>query len=72
MTEELAGADPLVHAPSAFFMGDFNVGKSMLINALLRRDTLYSSNEESRALPTFIGRSGILSLTSVNPLPCSL
>lgn len=40
--------------PCVLFMGDFNAGKSTLINALLRRDTLYSSREESLALPTFV------------------
>lgn len=43
-------------APCILFVGDFNVGKSSLINALLRRDALFTSREESRALPTFIAR----------------
>ena len=42
------------HTPTALFMGDFNVGKSALINALLRRDCLSVSREESHALPTFV------------------
>jgi len=42
--------------PYAFFVGDFNTGKSALINALLRRESLAVSREESRALPTFLGR----------------
>ena len=44
-------------APCALFLGDFNAGKSTLINALLRRDALNTSREESRALPTFILRT---------------
>ncbi len=43
--------------PCAFVLGDFNVGKSALLNALLRREILHTSREEGRALPTFIGRS---------------
>lgn len=43
--------------PCALFMGDFNVGKSAVINALLRRETLPACREESRALPTFIARA---------------
>ncbi|HNT89422.1 MAG TPA: GTPase domain-containing protein, partial [Candidatus Hydrogenedentes bacterium] len=44
-------------APCVLFMGDFNVGKSSLINALLRREALFASREESRALPTFVTRT---------------
>lgn len=51
--ESSAGPD----RPSAFFVGDFNTGKSSLINALLHRDAVPASREESRALPTFLGRS---------------
>ncbi|MBI2431362.1 MAG: 50S ribosome-binding GTPase [Candidatus Hydrogenedentes bacterium] len=40
--------------PMAFFVGDFNVGKSALINALLRSPLLSMSGEESRSLPTFV------------------
>jgi hypothetical protein len=43
--------------PTAFFVGDFNTGKSALINALLHREAVPTSREESRALPTFLGRS---------------
>ena len=44
-------------APTVIFVGDFNVGKSLLINALLRHNALPASGEESRALPTFVTRS---------------
>lgn len=58
MTEaSVRAAASLPRLPLALFMGDFNVGKSSLINALLRRETLLSTREESRALPTFVARS---------------
>ncbi len=41
---------------AAVFVGDFNVGKSLLINALLRANLLYTGREESRTLPTFVVR----------------
>jgi hypothetical protein len=43
-------------APGALFLGDFGVGKSAVINALLRREALNTSREESMALPTFVTR----------------
>lgn len=43
--------------PCAFFLGDFNVGKSLLINALLRRRAMGATREESHIFPTFISRS---------------
>jgi len=46
------------HPPCAFVVGDFNVGKSTLLNALVRREILHTSREEGRAVPTFIGRNG--------------
>ncbi len=57
MSDALAGEGRAPHFPAAVFMGDFNVGKSSLINALLRRETLPATREESRALPTFVARS---------------
>jgi len=42
--------------PFAFFIGDFNAGKSTLINALLRDEVLKPERRESRALPTFVCR----------------
>lgn len=48
---------PSAEAPSAFFVGDFNTGKSAIINALLRREAVPTTREESRSLPTFLGRS---------------
>lgn len=42
--------------PCVFAVGDFNVGKSTLLNALLRQEVLHISREEGRALPTFITR----------------
>ena len=42
--------------PYALFMGDFNVGKSSLINALLRRETLVVSRRETRAVATYVSR----------------
>lgn len=57
MAEMEYGGAVLQQAPCVLFMGDFNVGKSSLINALLRREALYASREESRALPTFVTRT---------------
>jgi GTPase SAR1 family protein len=42
--------------PIAVFVGDFNTGKSSLINALLGKDLLRVTREESRALPTVVMR----------------
>ncbi len=53
----MSGSSPASQPPCAFVVGDFNVGKSALLNALLRREILHTSREEGRALPTFIGRS---------------
>lgn len=58
MTEQHSGEAPLFRAPTALFLGDFNVGKSTLINALLRREVLSVTREESRALTTFVACSG--------------
>lgn len=46
----------LDRAPCVFAVGDFNTGKSTLLNALLRQEVLPCSREEGRALPTFITR----------------
>lgn len=43
-------------SPCVFAVGDFNVGKSTLLNALLRQEVLHISREEGRALPTFVSR----------------
>ena len=53
----MSGEPHIDQRPCAFTVGDFNVGKSTLLNALLRRDVLHTSREEGRALPTFIGRN---------------
>jgi GTP-binding protein EngB required for normal cell division len=53
----MSGSNQADGHPCAFVVGDFNVGKSALLNALLRREILHTSREEGRALPTFIGRS---------------
>jgi len=45
-----------VPTPFVFFVGDFNAGKSTVINALLRDETLRCDRRESHALPTFIAR----------------
>lgn len=37
-------------------MGDFNVGKSSLINALVRREALVTSRRETRAVTTYVSR----------------
>lgn len=42
--------------PYALFMGDFNVGKSSLINALLRKEALVVSRRETRAVTTYVSR----------------
>lgn len=57
MTEKSSGAASPAVLPYALFMGDFNVGKSTLLNALLRHDLLFVSRQESRPLTTFIQRS---------------
>ncbi len=57
MLESYVGCGGGAMPPCALFMGDFNVGKSALINALLRRETLPACREESRALPTFLARA---------------
>ncbi len=57
MKEKQTGGEGAVPFPGAFFLGDFNVGKSALINALLRREALWAAREESHALPTFVGGS---------------
>lgn len=45
-----------IETPYAFFVGDFNVGKSSLINALVRREALVTSRRETRAIPTYVSR----------------
>ena len=42
--------------PAAVFVGDFNTGKSFLINALVRQNVLFISREESLAPPVFLAR----------------
>lgn len=42
--------------PYALFMGDFNVGKSSLVNALVRREALVVSRRETRAVTTYVSR----------------
>lgn len=42
--------------PYALFMGDFNVGKSSLVNALVRREALVTSRRETRAVTTYVSR----------------
>ena len=41
---------------AAVFMGDFNTGKSLLINALVRRDILFISRDESRTPPVLVAK----------------
>jgi GTP-binding protein EngB required for normal cell division len=43
-------------SPCVFVVGDYNTGKSTLLNALLRQEVLHTSREEGRALPTFLCR----------------
>lgn len=43
-------------SPCVFVVGDYNTGKSTLLNALLRQEVLHTSREEGRALPTFLSR----------------
>ena len=57
MSEDQSKTITPFSAPCALFVGDFNAGKSALINALLRRNILGATREESRALPTFITAS---------------
>jgi hypothetical protein len=45
-----------VPLPAAVFVGDFNTGKSLLINALIRNNLLFTSREESLVPPVFISR----------------
>lgn len=53
--EPIPGRDTAT-LPFAFFIGDFNAGKSTLINALLRDEVLKTERRESHALPTFVCR----------------
>jgi len=46
----------ITDTPYAFFVGDFNVGKSSLINALVRREALVTSRRETRAIPSYVSR----------------
>ena len=43
--------------PCAVLVGDMNTGKTSLLNALLRRELLAVSREDSRALPTVVART---------------
>jgi GTP-binding protein EngB required for normal cell division len=43
-------------SPCVFVVGDYNTGKSTLLNALLRQEVLHTSREEGRAFPTFLCR----------------
>lgn len=44
--------------PAAIFLGDFNTGKSLLINALVRRPLLFIGRQESLVPPVLISRAG--------------
>ncbi len=57
MLENMLGEIPCAHIPCAFFMGDFNSGKSAMMNALARREVLPAGREESHALPTLLARA---------------
>lgn len=52
----MAAPDMAESLPLAFFVGDFNTGKSTLINALLRENMLRGERTESHALPTLVYR----------------
>ena len=54
---------------AALFVGDFNVGKSSVLNALMRRNLLFTSREESRTPPVFLTRSGeeTIAYSAYNP-----
>jgi GTPase SAR1 family protein len=54
----MSATQPAGPWPFAFFVGDFNTGKSTLINALLREPVLRADRQESHALPTFVWRGG--------------
>jgi len=43
--------------PHAILIGDFNTGKSTVVNALLKEDLVYTSRTESHSLPAFLGAS---------------
>ncbi|NLN93397.1 MAG: hypothetical protein GX130_08840 [Candidatus Hydrogenedens sp.] len=60
---------PLSEAASALFIGDFNVGKSSVLNALIRRNLLFTSREESRTPPVFLARTGddVITYSGYNP-----
>lgn len=51
-----ASSSPLLASPeaAALFIGDFNVGKSSVLNAVMRRNLLFTSREESRTPPVFL------------------
>jgi len=44
----------VIGGPHTVFVGDFNTGKSTVINALLKTDLIYTSRTESQSLPTFL------------------
>jgi ribosome biogenesis GTPase A len=52
----MAASDPAGPLPFAFFVGDFNTGKSTLINALLRDNVLRCDRQETRSLPALVYR----------------
>jgi GTP-binding protein EngB required for normal cell division len=57
LPSEAFGSPDSPVSPTVVFIGDFNVGKSALVNSLLRRETLLCGREETRGLPTFLARS---------------
>ncbi len=46
-------------SPVAIIAGDYNVGKSLLLNALLRGNLLFTGREESRIPPILIARAPV-------------
>lgn len=59
MNNTVDQGSPRTPFPTAVFSGDFNTGKSLLINALLRQNLLLISREESMTPPVLVaGKSG--------------
>lgn len=49
-------AESVPRRPAALFIGDFNVGKSATINALVRRRIFPTACQETTAVPALVGR----------------
>jgi GTP-binding protein EngB required for normal cell division len=55
-TAAVRESSPSASVPTCVFIGDFNVGKSALINAIIREDLMPTAMEESTRFPALITR----------------